>query len=279
MRLKLLLFVFTILLAPQLIFAAGKKITTVVLDAGHGGHDGGAKGQFSYEKDLTLAITLRVGKMIKDSLKDVNVVYTRTSDIYPTLSERHEIANRANGDVFISIHINATAGTVTRVQQGYKTVKKGKKKVQVPVYKTIRNRTTKASGTETFVLGLHRNSEKEQAIGEYGDAVTEEPGLLNMNDPQTQIIIAQYAQAFLSRSVTLGSKIQQEFANQGREDKGVKQMGLQVLAGSAMPGVLVECGFINNPDEEVYMNSEAGQREIALAIFRGFKAYKAEAER
>ena len=147
------------------------------------------------------------------------------------------------------------------------------------MYRTVRHRETKANGTETFVLGLHRNSQKEDAIGEYGETITQEPGLLNENDPQTQIIIAQYAQAFLSRSVSLGSKIQQEFANQGRRDMGVKQMGLEVLAGSAMPGVLVECGFINNPDEEAYMNSEAGQQEIALAIYRGIKAYKMEAER
>jgi len=279
MRIKLLLFVLFVFWTPYLATASGKKITRVVLDAGHGGHDVGARGQFSYEKNLTLAITLRVGKIIKDSLKDVQVIYTRTSDIYPTLTERHEIANRANGDLFISIHINSTAGTVTRVQQGYKTVKKGGKRVKVPAYKTVRNRFTQATGTETFVLGLHRNSEKEKSIGEYGDVVTDEPGLLNVNDPQTQIIIAQYSQAFLSRSVSLGSKIQQEFANQGRVDKGVKQMGLEVLAGSAMPGVLVECGFINNPDEEVYMNSEAGQQEIAMAIYRGIKAYKTEAER
>lgn len=279
MRIKLLFFVLITLAIPQFVSANGKKITKIVLDAGHGGHDAGAHGQISYEKNLTLGITLRLGKIIRDSMKDVQVIYTRTSDVYPTLTERHEIANRSNGDLFISIHINSTAGTVTRVQQGYKTVKKGKKKVKVPAYKTIRNRFTKASGTETFVLGLHRNSEKENAIGEYGDVVTDEPGLLNVNDPQTQIIIAQYAQAFLSRSVSLGSKIQQEFANQGREDKGVKQMGLEVLAGSAMPGVLVECGFINNPDEEAYMNSESGQQEIAMAIYRGIKVYKQEAER
>ena len=258
MRIKLLFFVLiTILLTPHASFATGKKITKIVLDAGHGGHDVGAKGQFSYEKNLTLGITLRLGKIIRDSMKDVQVLYTRTSDIYPTLPERHEIANRADADIFISIHINATPGTTRRVRQGYKTVKRGKKRVKVPVYKTIHNRATQASGTETYVLGLHRNSQKEDAIGEYGETVTEEPGLLNENDPQTAIIIAQYSQAFLSRSVSLGSKIQQEFANQGRRDMGVKQKGLEVLAGSAKPGVLVECGFINNPDEETYMNSEA----------------------
>ena len=279
MHIKLLFFVFILLSTPQALFATGKKISKIVLDAGHGGHDPGARGQYSNEKTLTLAVTLRLGKIIRDSMKDVSVLYTRTSDVYPTLVERHEVANKANADLFISIHVNSTAGTVTRVFEGYKTVKKGKRRVKTPVYKTVRSRTTSAHGTETFVLGLKRNSQKENAIGEYGETATDEPGLLNENDPQTAIIIAQYSQAFLSRSVSLGSKIQQEFASQGRADKGVKQMGLEVLAGSAMPGVLVEIGFINNPDEEAYLNSEAGQHDVAMAIYKGIKAYKEEAER
>ena len=259
--------------------ATGKKISKIVIDAGHGGQDAGARGQFSNEKDLTLAVSLRVGKMISDSLRNTEVLYTRTTDIYPKLYERHEVANQAKADLFISIHVNSTAGTNTRVKTGTRLVKKGKRKVSVPVYRTIHNRTGTATGTETYVLGLHRNSQKEGAIGEYGENITEEPGLLNENDPQTAIIINQYSQAFLSRSVNLGTKIQEAFAAQGRPDKGVKQKGLEVLAGSAMPGVLVEIGFINNPEEEAYLNSDAGQQEVALAIFQGIKAYKLEVER
>jgi N-acetylmuramoyl-L-alanine amidase len=279
MRTRLLLFILLFSASPLLVLATGKKITKIVLDAGHGGRDGGAKGQFSFEKDIALAVTLRVGKLINDSLKDMQVVYTRTSDIYPTLPERHAIANESKGDLFVSVHVNSSAGRYERVLTGYKSVKKGKKRVKTPVYKTIHHRQTTANGTETYVLGLHRNSQKEDAIGEYGENITNEPGLLNENDPQTAIIIAQYSQAFLSRSVNIGSKIQQEFAYQGRKDMGVKQKGLEVLAGSAMPGVLVEIGFINNPDEETYLNSEAGQKEVAMAIYRGIKAYKHEAER
>lgn len=260
-------------------FANGKKISKIVIDAGHGGKDIGARGTITNEADITLAVSLRLGKIIRDSLKDMQVVYTRTTDIYPELRERHEIANQAKADLFVSIHVNSSPGTTTRIQTGTRTVKKGKKRVKVPVYKTIHNRETKANGTETYVLGLHRNAQKEDAIGEYGDNITQEPGLLDMNDPQTAIIIAQYSQAFLSRSVSLGSKIQQEFANQGRRDMGVKQKGLEVLAGSAMPGVLIEIGFINNTEEESYLNSERGQHEVAMAIFRGIKAYKMEAER
>ncbi len=270
---------FCLLLFPLTAFGGGKKISKIVIDAGHGGKDIGARGQFSYEKDLTLALALRVGKMLQDSLKGVQILYTRTSDVFPSLYERHEVANQAKADLFISIHINSTAGTTTRVQEGTRTIKKGKRKVTVPVYRTIHNRSSSASGTETYVLGLHRNSQKEDAIGEYSENIVQEPGLLNENDPQTAIIIAQYSQAFLSRSISLATKIEEAFAAQGRVDKGVKQKGLEVLAGSAMPGVLVEAGFINNPDEETYMNSEAGQKEITRAIFTGIKNYKEETER
>lgn len=261
------------------IMANGKKITKIVLDAGHGGKDTGARGQFSQEKDITLAVILKLGRIIADSMRDVQVVYTRTDDTYPTLVDRHEVANKSNADLFVSVHVNSTAYTYTHIKEGTRVVKKGHKRVRVPVYKTIRHHETAANGVETYVLGLHRNSQKENAIGEYSDNVTDEPGLLNENDPQTSIIVAQYAQAFLKRSVALGSKIQQQFAAEGRTDLGVKQKGLEVLAGSAMPGVLVEVGFINNTKEETYLNSEAGQREVAMDIYRGIKAYKAEVEK
>lgn len=260
--------------APYLAFATGRKIKKIVIDAGHGGHDGGARGQFSNEKDLTLAVALRLGKMMADSMKDVQIIYTRTTDVFIPLAERHEIANRANADVFISIHVNSTAGTTTRIKTGTKRVKRGRKYVTVPVYRTTHNRSTAATGVETFVLGLSRNNQKSNAIGEYSENMSAETGLMNENDPQTAIIIANYTAAFLTRSVTLGSYIQEAFAAQGRVDKGVKQMSLEVLAGSAMPGVLVEIGFINNPTEEVYLNSEKGQKEVANAIFRGIRTYK-----
>jgi N-acetylmuramoyl-L-alanine amidase len=275
-----LVFIFALITLPQILLAKGKTISKIVIDAGHGGKDNGARGAVSNEKDLTLAVSLRVGKIIADSLRGVQVVYTRTTDDYPSLVDRHEVANQSKADLFISIHVNSTAYTYTRVLQGYKTVKKkGGKKVKQPIYQTIRHHETKRNGVETYVLGLHRNTQKESAIGEYGDNVTDEPGLLNENDPQTAIIVAQYSQAFLSKSVLLGTKIQENFTAQGRTDLGVKQKGLEVLAGSAMPGVLVEIGFINNVEEEAYLNSDLGQREVAMAIYRGIKAYKADMER
>ncbi len=260
--------------------AASKKVTKIVLDAGHGGTDNGARGESANEKDLTLAIVLKLGKLINDSMKDVQPFYTRVSDVYPALKERHRIANEAGADLFVSVHINSTPYWYEKVQTGTRTVTTGrgrrKKTRTVPAYQSIRHHTTKVQGVETLVLGSIRNNEKAKAVGEYGDAIVDEPGLLNEADPQTAIILAQYTQAFLGRSVALGTAIQDQFAAQGRRDLGVKQQSLEVLAGSYMPGVLVECGFITNTEEEAYMASEAGQWDIARAIYRGVKAYKLE---
>ncbi len=276
----ILVVVFALLISPLLLTAKGKKISKIVIDAGHGGtKDPGAHGSFSYEKDITLAVTLKLGKIMADSMKDVQVIYTRTTDVYPSLVERHEIANKANADLFIAIHVNSTPFTYTKVLQGYKTVKKHHKTVKQPIYRKIQHHETTRRGVETYVLALHRNSQKEKSIEENGDNVTEETGLLNMNDPQTQIIISQYSQAFMSKSVNLGTRIQEQFGLEGRPDLGVKQLPLEVLAGSAMPGVLVEMGFITNPTEEAYLNSEKGQEEVAMAIYKGIRAYKADVEK
>ena len=271
-----LLFIVSIIF-PNFSSAAGKKISKIVVDAGHGGKDFGAQGSFSKEKDITLAVSLKLGKILNDSLKSLQVIYTRTEDAYPSLVERHEIANKSNADLFIAIHVNSTPFTYTRTLEGYKTVKKHGKTVKQPIYKSVRHHETKVSGVETYVMGLHRANQQKDAIGEFSDSVTN--GVLNEDDPQTAIIVAQYSQAFLKKSVTLGSKIQEQFSREGRQDLGVKQKGLEVLAGSAMPGVLVEIGFITNVEEETYLNSEKGQTEVAMAIYKGIKAYKNELEK
>lgn len=257
----------------------GKKLNKVILDAGHGGHDGGARGAFSNEKDLTLAIVMKLGKLINDSMRGVQAIYTRTTDVYQAPKYKHEIANQSKADLFISVHINSTPFWKERIQTGTRRIKKRKKYIEVPVYSYKTHHTTTRAGVETLVLGSIRNNQKEKAVGEYGESIADEPGLLNEDDPQTAIIISQYTKAFLGRSVSLGTYIQDQFAAQGRKDLGVKQQSLEVLAGSYMPGVLVECGFITNPEEEEYLNSEQGQMEVALAIYRGIKAYRAEIER
>jgi len=271
--------VLLVITTPFFLTAKGKKISKIVIDAGHGGKDIGARGAISAEKDLTLAVTLKLGKIIADSMNGVQVIYTRTTDDYPSLVDRHEIANKANADLFVAVHVNSTPFTKTRVLEGYKTIKRHHKTVKQPIYHYIVHHTTTRKGVETYVLALHRNYQKEKSIGEYSDNLTEEKGLLNENDPQTAIIIAQYSQAFLSRSVSLGTKIQEQFGRQGRPDLGVKQLPLEVLAGSAMPGVLVEIGFITNIEEEAYLNSEAGQEQVAMAIYKGIKAYKTDTEK
>jgi N-acetylmuramoyl-L-alanine amidase len=258
----------------QNVQAQSKKIDKVVIDAGHGGTDAGARGGagMMHEKDIALAVSLKLGRIINDSLKSVKPIFTRTTDVFIPLPDRHEIANQASADLFLAIHVNASPGSYEKIKVGSKTVGKGKKRRTIPIYKTIHHRETGANGTETYVLGLHRNGQK-------GDNVTEEPGMLNMNDPQTAIIIAQYSQMFLKKSVVLAQKVQDEFAYQGRKDLGVKQKGLEVLAGCVMPGVLIEIGFINNTEEETYLNSEKGQNEVAYAIFRAIRNYKREVEK
>ena len=239
-------------------FADGKKVQKIVLDAGHGGAKSGAVGRISKEKDIALDVTLKLGKKMERNLHGRQIIYTRKTDIDIDLRDRHKIANKAEADLFISIHVNSSAGRKVKVKVGNR-------------YRYYN--TTAANGTECYVLGLHRNSQKEKSIGEYSDNLTSEPGLLDASDPMTQIIIAQYSQAFLESSVTLGTYIEKEFAKQKRFDRGVKQRGLEVLAGCVMPGVLVEIGFINNPEEEKYLNSEKGQQEVVDAIYKGIVAY------
>ncbi len=265
---------------PFTTFAKGKKISKIVVDAGHGGKDFGAHGTFSNEKDVTLACALKLGKILKDSIKNLDVIYTRTVDEYPSLVKRHDIANEAQADLFIAIHANSTMDRVTRQVVGYKTIKKKKKSVKQPIYKIVRHHETSMMGVETYVIGLKRLGQQAgEVTDEFSHDSTVSEGVLNENDPQTAIIISQYTSAFFQRSVRLGTKIQEQFAAQKRPDLGVKQKSLEVLAGSAMPGVLVEVGFINNPEEEAYLNSEKGQTEIAMAIYRGILAYKNEVEK
>lgn len=247
-------------LAPASAQGAKYEFNTIVLDAGHGGKDIGTPHYLlsKDEKDIALDIVLKLGKILKDSMPKLNVIYTRKTDEFIDLKVRHEIANKAKADLFISVHVNATAWH-----------REGRHRV----------RRTDATGTETMVLGLHRNPQKSKAIEDYGDNFSEQTGLLDPNDPTTKIIVAQYTQAFLSRSIAFASLVEKNFVKRGRSSYGIRQMGLEVLAGSAMPGVLIETGFINNPNDERYLNSSEGQQQTALDIFHAIKSYKAELER
>ena len=237
---------------------AKKKIRKIVIDAGHGGKDPGCHGLYSTEKEITLSVSKLVGKMIQDHYKDVKVVYTRDNDVLAggdflstteSLVYRTEVANREKADLFISIHLNSTP------------------------------RRNSGKGTLVLVCGPSRVEEKVEAISGHTDNIAENEELLNPTDPATQIIIAQYSQAFLAQSIVLASKINDGFVSQGRVAEGVRQQSLQVLASSAMPGVLVEIGYLNNTEEENYLNSEVGQNEVASSIFGGIKFYKEESEK
>lgn len=275
---------------PQACFAqadTGRKFI-VVLDAGHGGSDVGARGSFSLEKNVALAITLKLGQLLEQTQPDVKVVYTRTSDTYPALYERAALANKVHADLFISIHCNSMP--YHRVLVGHRYVKRNGKRYRVPIYRMVRS--SSETGTETYVLGLHRMGQKTQAIESEMEADSNDVearenayivheknyqqnyGGFDPSKPETYILLALHSSAYLSQSIAFADSVEQEFKRVGRPSRGVKQKGLAVLAGTAMPAVLVETGFINNPEEEKYLNSAAGQLQIAQCIARAIEKYK-----
>jgi N-acetylmuramoyl-L-alanine amidase len=233
-----------------------KGIRTVVIDAGHGGKDSGAVGAKGKEKDIALAIALKLGKYIEDNIPEVKVIYTRKTDVYPKLIERANIANDANADLFISIHVNA-----------------------------IENKPN-TKGTMTLVLGQHRAEENfDVAVRENSVILLEEDYETTYEgfDPtsaESYIMFTLMQKTYFKQSIEFGDFVQDQFRERAnRNDLGVREQGLLVLAQTSMPGVLVETGFISNPEEEKYLLSEYGQDIIASAIYRGFKEYKEEIDR
>lgn len=265
----------------------GKVIKTIVIDAGHGGRDVGAKGQFSYEKDICLAISLKVGAMIEKEFPDVNVLYTRKTDTYPALHTRADFANENNGDLFICIHVNAALPQRKSEFIGNKTItyyegkgKNRKKKTkQVPQYRyyTV---PSPAKGTETFVWGAGKTDDKELAVRENASMLTEvnykeKYGDLDPDSPEFIAISLLKTKQYFNRSTKFAGLVQDEFVKVGRVDRDVKQrpVGIWVLQATGMPSVLVETGFITNPEEEKYLNSEEGQNELTDCIVKALKKY------
>ncbi|MFC2090651.1 N-acetylmuramoyl-L-alanine amidase [Bacteroidota bacterium] len=230
------------------------SIRTIVIDAGHGGKDSGAVGKRAQEKDIALNIALKLGKYVEDNYEDVNVVYTRKKDVFVPLYERASIANKNEADLFISIHVNA-------------------------------NQKISPTGTSSHVLGLHRTNEHfETAVRENSVILLEEdyettyqgfdPGSL-----ESYIIFSVMQNTYLKQSIEFASYIQDQLRERAkRKDRGVVQQGLLVLAQTSMPAVLIETGFISNPEEEKYLLTEYGQDIIASAIYRAFKQYKTRIE-
>ncbi len=230
------------------------SIQTVVIDAGHGGKDSGAEGKHAMEKDIALSISLKLGKYIEENYKDVKVIYTRKTDVFVPLIERAHIANENQADLFISIHVNA-------------------------------NPKTSPYGISSHVLGLHRTNEHFDVARRENSVILLEDDYettyqgFDPNSLDSYIIFSVMQNTYLKQSIEFASYIQDQVRVRAkRKDRGVIQQGILVLAQTAMPAVLIETGFITNPDEEKYLMSDYGQDIIASAIYRAFKQYKTRIE-
>ena len=222
----------------------------VVIDAGHGGRDPGAVGSRSKEKDVNLAVALKTGKYISSLLDNVKVIYTRNKDTFIGLAERAEVANRNKADIFISIHSNSIGDR-------------------------------RFSGAETYVLGQSMDEANLQVAMKENSVITLEQDYktkyegYDPNSVESFIIFSLMQNTYLKQSTEFATQIQDQFRERvGRKDRGVRQAGFVVLWRTTMPSVLVELGFISNPEEEKFLMSEQGQDYLASAIFRAFRDYK-----
>lgn len=225
------------------------KIRKIVIDPGHGGNDPGCVGLKSKEKDVVLSISLLLGKMINQALPDVEVIYTRKTDVFLELHQRSALANRVQADLFISIHCNASESKSSK-------------------------------GTETFVLGLHRAKDNLDVAKRENASIYFETDYesnydgYDPNSAQGHILLSMFQNAFLDQSIYLAEKIESNFKSYNRVSRGVKQGGFLVLRHATMPAVLVEAGFLSNADEEQWLLSSEGQAAIAQSILNAIVNYK-----
>lgn len=252
---KLILFLAIVVGLSMQGVAQDYKLKTIVIDPGHGGIAPGSVGKISKEKDITLEVSLKLGKMFQEQMPDVKIIFTRKTDITVDLDRRAAIANDAKADIFISIHANS-------MPPG-----------------------SKAVGTETIVAGTGRLNEQDAALRENADMKLEKNYQEKYKDftngnPETNIILSLLKNTFREKSILLAKYIQDNYTNVNkRVNRGVKEQNLLVLQRCGMPAVLTEIGFINNQQEELYMNSEEGQKEIVTAIFNAVKLYRSELEK
>lgn len=230
------------------------KVDVVVIDAGHGGHDPGTRGVKTLEKDVALKISLKVGNYIEKNVPGVKVIYTRKNDTYLALDERAEIANKNKADLFICIHANSLPGT-------------------------------KAYGTETYVMGLHKDkinfelAKRENSVILMDENYEERYEGFDPNSPESYILFSLTQSAFQESSLLFAEKVEEQFKTRvGRQSRGVKQAGFVVLWRTTMPSVLIETGFLSNQKEEQFLATENGQDLIASGIYRAFKEYKSAVE-
>ena len=243
---KILYIAFSLLIALPL---AAAQNYTVVLDAGHGGKDPGAVGKFSYEKDLNLALVLKMGELLNEQYPDVNVVYTRSTDVFIPLQTRADIANKNNADLFISIHTNASA-------------------------------SKDAKGVETFILGTEKMEKnldvamRENAVMKLeADYKTTYQGF-DPNSIDSYIMFELMQNSFMDQSLLFAEQVQKRFVGHlNRSDRGVQQASFWVLLKTACPSILFEMGFISNPEEERFLNQDASIAQMANALVNAFGAY------
>ena len=246
---------FATIIVLLLIFTVGASSPndrfTLVIDAGHGGHDAGAIGTYSKEKNINLNVALAFGKLVEKNCNDVTVIYTRKTDVFIPLQERAEIANKNKADLFVSIHTNALPNG--RI----------------------------AYGSETYTLGMARSSEnfdvakRENSVILVENDYKEKYAGFNPNSSESYIIFEFMQDEHMKQSINLAKSIQKYYVSMaGRKNKGVHQAGFLVLRETSMPSVLTELGFITTPEEEAYLNSQDGVSKLARSIFEGFLDYK-----
>lgn len=262
-----------------------KGVQTIIIDPGHGGKDQGAKGVITTEAKICLSIGLKLGKAIEEKFPDIKILYTRTEDILaghrpdqPAANRyRAEFANQSGGDLFIAIHANSAKKLAHRVQSGYKYIGKGKKRRKVPAYKTYYT-DNPAHGTETYIWAADRSDSKSDMIkpdDEFGEADSNIV-IPEINDPVMKAFQLLYAKKFFESSLHFANLIEAEFVKEGRFSRGVKQRndkGIWVLQATGMPSVLVETGFISDKEEEQYLDSDKGQKEIVKNILDALANY------
>ena len=289
---------------PAPVLAQRPVLKTIIIDPGHGGKLTGTHGLISREQDVNLDIALKLGKVMEKEFPELKIVYTRTTDatvlggntLGEDLNNRARIANEAKGDLFISIHCNATpqppGGWYAKRIVGYKNkvtyVGKGKKRrkktIKSPIYESYWVKNTRV-GTETYVWAADRSSSKGEAINQKDEggesfADSSDAEVFEMNSPEAKIRAQIYEKKYFSNSVLLASYVEDEFRKAGRKSFGVKQRdkGIRVLQATGMPSVLVEAGFLTNKEEEEFLNSDEGQDEVVNNILAAFRRYKNELE-
>jgi N-acetylmuramoyl-L-alanine amidase len=283
------LFSMIALASPGLIFsqtAKAPRIKTIIIDAGHGGTDQGAKGTYSTEAQITLQIANRLDLLLRKEMPTTRIVMTRTTDIYHNPTEKANIANRENGDLFICIHVNAAPPRKEVV--GYKNVvyytgKGSKRKKQYKKQPIYRSSPNPVFGSSSYVWAADRGDEKAQGLA--NDLRFESDAeIMDVPDPSSPEAIIKarlWSQKFFKNSVRLASMIENEFSTTGRKSLGVLQRnwkGIWVLQATNMPAVLIETGYITNREEEDYLNSEAGQIEMTRAIANAILTYKQQVD-